>query len=170
MRRGTETDAEGMSRVHFEAVRRTASAFYSSEVIESWAHTPDDVRREQFRRAIAGGSELFVVAEAEGGVVGFGSIVPGLHELRAVYVDPRVGRCGIGGRILKELERLALTQGIPALHMDSSVNAEAFYSQNGYEVIEKGAHRLSDGTEMACVRMKKALAKAAAPSRHDCEK
>ncbi|MCO6441650.1 MAG: GNAT family N-acetyltransferase [Nitrococcus mobilis] len=86
-----------------------------------------------------------------------GSIAPRLHELRAVYVDPRVGRCGIGGRILEELERLALAHGIPALHLDSSVNAEAFYSQNGYEVVEKGVHRLSGGAEMACVRMKKSL-------------
>lgn len=53
VRRGTETDAEGMSRVHFEAVRQTAAAFYPSELIKSWTHTPDDTRQEQFRRAIA---------------------------------------------------------------------------------------------------------------------
>jgi putative acetyltransferase len=155
VRRGIETDAEGMARVHFEAVQGTARAFYPPEVIESWAQLPDQPRQEQFRRAISGGEEVFVVAEGDEGIVGFGSLAPGLQELRAVYVDPRVGRRGAGGRILAELERLAADHGIHVLHLDSSLNAEAFYARHGYEVVGRGTHRLSSGSEMACVSMRK---------------
>ena len=150
-------DSEGIARVHFEAVRGTASASYPPEVIESWGRPPDDSRRELFRATIAGGEELVVVAETDGAVVGFGSIVPALQELRAVYVDPRAGRRGVGGHIVAELERLARARRLPELHLVASLNAEAFYTRHGYEVVERGIHRQSSGTEMACVKMKKSL-------------
>ena len=143
--------------MHFEAVRRTASPFYPVEVIESWARVPDDGRYAQIRSAISGSDELCLVAERGGEVVGFGSIVPSLSELRAVYVRPDVGRCGVGGAILRDLERMALAQGLTELHMDASLNAEAFYLRHGYQVVDRGIHPMSGGGQMACVKMRKIL-------------
>src|SRR5687768_13809133 len=100
-------DAAGVGEVLFEAVRQTAAAFYPAAVIASWA-TPVDARRiEQIGSAIAGGDELCLVAEHQGKVVGFGSIVPAAGELRAVYVHPAAGRSGVGSALLQELEQLA---------------------------------------------------------------
>jgi hypothetical protein len=42
--------------------------------------------------------------------------------------------------------------------MAASINAEAFYARHGFAVVERGTHRLHSGVEMACVRMRKALA------------
>jgi ribosomal protein S18 acetylase RimI-like enzyme len=41
--------------------------------------------------------------------------------------------------------------------MDASINAEAFYRRAGYEILERGVHRLRSGREMACLKMKKTL-------------
>ena len=150
-------DAEAIIRTHFAAVHETASEFYPGEVLNSWSPEPDAARYEQIRRAIAKDDELFVVAEDASGVVGFGSIVTSLQELRAVYVHPRLGRKGVGASILQELERLAVAKQCVHLRMDASVNAEAFYSRHEYEVVSRGVHRLASGHEMACTKMKKVL-------------
>jgi putative acetyltransferase len=147
--------------VHFEAIRGTAAGFYPPEVIEGWAPPVDDGRREQFRRALASGDERFFVAEHAEAVVGFGSIVVSLHEFRSLYVHPHFGRRGIGGAILRELERLASRRGLSTLHLTATVNAEAFYARHGYCVLGRGIHRASTGAELACVRMQKNLGNAA---------
>jgi putative acetyltransferase len=158
IRAAIESDAEAVARVLFEAIRQTASASYPPAVIENWGRLPDEARYAQIRSAISGTDELCYVAEHAGEVVGFGSIVPSLSELRAVYVRPDVGRCGVGTAILGELERVATAQGLSELHMDASINAEAFYLRHGYESIEQGEHRMSNGVQMACVRMRKVMA------------
>jgi putative acetyltransferase len=157
IRPATENDAAALSRIHFEAVHRTAAPFYPAEVIDTWSHHPDEARAEQFRQAISGKAELFLVAERDGEVVGFGSIVPSAAELRAVYVHPDAGRAGIGAALLERLEQWAIEQGVSALRMDASVNAEAFYARHGYEILERSSHQLGRGPRMACVRMRKSL-------------
>jgi putative acetyltransferase len=157
IRPAVAADAASMSHVHFEAVRRTAAPFYPSEIIDSWSQVSDERRHEQFRNAIVGDDELFLVAERAGEVVGFGSIVPSSSELRAVYVHPDVGRSGVGGAILRNLEQMAKARGLSTLQMAASINAEIFYSHHGYEVVERGMHRMAGGGQMACVRMRKFL-------------
>jgi putative acetyltransferase len=158
VRPAVAADAETIIHVHFAAVHRTASTFYSPEVLDSWSRRPDEARYQQMREIIIGGDELVLVAEVASRVVAFGSIVPRLRELRAVYVHPDAGGRGIGSQVLAALERLALERGVSHLHMDASVNAEAFYQHAGYEVVERGIHRLRTGQDMACVKMFKTLA------------
>jgi putative acetyltransferase len=150
-------DAADVGEVLFEAIRQTAAASYPAEVIASWATPVDAGRIEQIRQAIAGRDELCLVAEHEAKVVGFGSIVPAAGELRAVYVHPAVGRSGVGSALLLELEQLARARGLPELHMDASINAEAFYAHHGYLVVARGVHHMSSGGQMACVKMRKPL-------------
>jgi len=157
IRPATAADAIGIIDLHFAAVHQTAAAFYPTEILDVWSRLPDEARYQRIRDAVAKGEELFLVAQDASGVVGFGSIVPSLQELRAVYVHPKVGRAGIGSRILRSLERLAIDRGVSHLQMDASVNAEAFYRRAGYESVERGVHRLGSGHEMACVKMKKCL-------------
>jgi putative acetyltransferase len=130
IREAVEADAEAVARVLFEAIHGSASQHYSSEVIASWARSPDEPRCTQIRRAIVGTDELCLVAEHAGEVV---------------------------GAILHDLERMAVARGLSELHMDASLNAEVFYLGHGYEVIGRGEHRLANGPQMACVKMRKAL-------------
>jgi putative acetyltransferase len=150
-------DAIAIIDLHFAAVHQSAGSFYPPDVLDSWSTPPDETRYDQIRRTLEKREELFVVAEDASGVIGFGSIVPLLQELRAVYVHPRAGRRGVGSAILRRLEQLALDRGVLQLQMDASINAEAFYTRAGYEILERGVHRLRSGGEMACLKMKKSL-------------
>jgi putative acetyltransferase len=156
-RRALPRDAEDIVGVHFAAVRQIAAKSYPAEVIEAWSPEPDENRYAQIRQILAAGEELFVVAEVDGKVLGFGAIVPANKELRALYVHPDVAGQGVGAAILTHLELLALEHGIERLSVDASVNAETFYQKHGYHVMNRGTHRLASGVEMDCVKMNKQL-------------
>lgn len=152
------SDAEGIVKVHFAAVHETAAVCYSEEIIRNWSGPITVQRIERMRHKIQqANGELLLVAQQGEEVVGFGSIVPERNELRAVYIHPSVGRKGVGTQIFKALEEMAISQGLNHLQTSASINAEAFYSKNGFEVIERGSFRLSSGHEMACIKMEKAL-------------
>jgi putative acetyltransferase len=156
VRRAVPADAEAMLRAHHAAVHRTAKAWYSPEILEAWGAKLED-SYDQLQAEIADAGRIVLVAEADAHVAGFGMVVPSDRELRAVYVHPDHGRRGVGTAILKELEALAIARGVERLDLVSSLNAEAFYSRHGYEVLERTVHRLRSGHEMACVKMVKNL-------------
>jgi putative acetyltransferase len=151
------TDAEGIVRAHHDAVCNTARDHYPPDVREAWAVTLTDDSCEQVRQDIADPDMVVLVAESKSRIAGFGMIVPADEELRAVYVDPAFGRQGVGTAILHRLEQAARERRVVRLNLSSSLNAEAFYANHGYDVVERAAHRLRSGLEMACVRMTKRL-------------
>ena len=157
LRSATGPDAEAIIRIHFAAVHETASPYYPPDVVSAWSKPPCEDRYERVRQSIAKGDEMFVVAERESVIVGFGSIVPREHELRSVYVHPDLGRRGVGAMILERLERMAMEQRVVTLELDGSINAEAFYRRHGYVVIEHCVRPIGGTHTMACVRMRKVL-------------
>lgn len=157
LRVAVASDAAAIVAIHFAAVHRTAAPFYAAEVLAAWSSSPDASRVERMQQVIDAGDERVLVAEGSASLVAFGSIVPRLEELRAVYVHPDAGRRGIGSRMLVALETLAVELGLTGLQLNASSNAEAFYLRCGYVMIERGVHRLQNGVSMACVRMQKRL-------------
>lgn len=95
------------------------------------------------------------MGEMGSGVLGFGIFFQKLGELRALYVHPAEGRRGIGRQILQVLETQAAERDILRIHLNASLNAEAFYRANGYTSLAPGKFRLSAGVEMDCVKMEK---------------
>jgi putative acetyltransferase len=152
-------DAAAILETHRAAILGLTDAFYSREIIEEWAAGNLSPKRvDAFARTIANGEELVVVAaDSSDRILGFGSIVPANNELRAVYVNPKHGRQGVGRAILRRLEELARSVGMTELQMAASINAEAFYAANGFVAQTRGEHTLSSGGRMACVRMRKPL-------------
>lgn len=150
-------DAEAIVRTHHAAVCGTAHDYYPPDVLEAWAVPLTDDSYQRVREEIADDAMVVVVADVNSRVTGFGMIVPGDEELRAVYVEPSFGRQGVGTAILQRLEEAACARDVARLNLSSSINAEAFYAKHGYETIERTTHRLRSGNEMACVRMTKRL-------------
>jgi putative acetyltransferase len=157
LRTATHADVDAIASVHFAAVHDAAMDFYSRDVLDAWSRQPDERRYQQLREAVASPDEFFLVAEDPSGVIGFGSVAPASHELLAVYVHPRVGRRGVGKKILAGLEELAIGKGATFLETDASINAQEFYRRAGYDTLTPDVHRLQSGLEMACVRMAKRL-------------
>lgn len=150
-------DIVGMADIHYAAVHQLAAGFYPREVLDSWSRLPDERRYQQLRTAIDSSEEILVVAKAGEELAGWGAVVPGVGDLRAVYIGPDFARRGIGSRLLSALERLAVDAGSIELKLEASINAVAFYRARGYETVGPGTHQLPDGREMACVRMKRSL-------------
>ena len=149
-------DARAFLKVHRRAVRELAANDYPPGVIDAWAPSPITAEHAEFVRLNAD-REYRLVAEADGEIVGIGSMVARSRELRACYVAPPASRQGVGSAILRELERAARDQGLSTLEADSSLTARQFYRANGYEECGSGEHVLNNGVRMASVKMRKRI-------------
>src|SRR6266436_9161361 len=71
-----------------------------------WAPLP--VTQTGIERFLANpDSEIRVVAEIDGAIVGIGALVLANCELRACYVAPEAARKGVGSALVAEIERIA---------------------------------------------------------------
>jgi putative acetyltransferase len=150
-------DAKNTAQALFNSVHGTGTQFYPKAICEAWSPPLTDKRVREFADAISSTTEVMFVAEVDGQIAGFASLVPKNSELRAVYVDPRYGRQGIGKQLLEKVEAEARARGIRKLAMDASLSAEAFYKSQGYVEISRIEHILSSGGKMRAVKMEKVL-------------
>lgn len=163
VRRAEIEDARAIRLVHTEAVRALCAGHYAPAEIEAWvAPRP----ATHYDKAIRG--KEFYVAAVGGRVVGFAVLNQDAGEVEAVYVSPRVARCGTGLSLLRALEARALAHGLTSLHLCASLNAVGFYERAGFARGELTAHRLPGGVEIACVRMTKGLAESAGGGSSRC--
>ena len=152
-----EADARGMLEVHYAAVHGAPVNYYDEDRLNEWSPTVDEERIEAFLKRSLIDEEITRVALEGELIVGFGTVVPTLNELRACYVHPRFNRQGIGRRLLAALEEEAKAAGLGWLNLNSSLNAEEFYQAAGYTSDGLGRHRLISGHSISCVRMYKFL-------------
>ncbi|CAF1624204.1 unnamed protein product [Rotaria magnacalcarata] len=158
IRLATVSDAEAITRVHYNAAHGLRPAnFYTEDILNSWAPSPSAEHRiNRFRSIIESDKEVVVVAELDNKlIIGFGAIIISDHEIRALYIDPMYEHQGVGSKILQHLEELALAQGVNILKLEASLNAETFYIRHGYRVTQYDYHPLSSGGQMKCVKMSK---------------
>jgi GNAT superfamily N-acetyltransferase len=122
-----------------------------------WAASPDPDSVRRIGRIIASRAELVLVADTQEAIIGFGSIVPELGELRAIYVRPNFGWRGVGGHILAEFLALAIRHRTSILTMDASLNAAEFHLKHDFSSMGWGEHLLQRGVRMTCIKMQKPL-------------
>jgi putative acetyltransferase len=131
---------------------RTRREAYDDEQVAAWARGLDP---EGYPIETA---DRFVVAEAQGAVVGFGELAvdPGEYlaapvdaEVRAVYVRPEVAREGVGSALLADLEAAARERGAETLGLWASLNAVPFYESQGYARVGERTHEFSGADERA---------------------
>jgi predicted N-acetyltransferase YhbS len=145
-----------MLLAHRDAVLFRAAAHYAEDTLSAWAAGATPERVERLERQIADPDLVVLVAEAGGEIVGYVMAAPYKNELRAVYVRPNpIGH--VGRALLAEVEKQALNAGTEFLACHASLNAEAFYTINGYTAEGRGQHRMRSGDLMDCVFMRKKL-------------
>ncbi|MBU6235476.1 MAG: GNAT family N-acetyltransferase [Alphaproteobacteria bacterium] len=148
-------DAEGFLRVHHAAVHETARGTYAPDILEAWSGPDLKARLAQYLERAK--EEIRIGAFDGATMAGLGVIAPQTQELRACYVHPDYGRMGVGAKIVATLEQIAKSMGVESLTLDSSINAEKFYQALGYTIIERTSHKLSDGSFMPAIKMRKIL-------------
>jgi putative acetyltransferase len=152
LRPAEPADADAICRMHVDSIRRLDGPFYSAAQIEAWA---GGKRPEQYLEPMALPGGRMLVALSAGQVAGYG-IIHG-PEIRGLYVSPDHVGMGVGRALCRAMEAWAAAQGIPALHLMSSLQAEPFYLKMGFRRIEAARYRLGNGVELEAIRMEKFL-------------
>jgi putative acetyltransferase len=152
IRRARREDGAAIYEAHAAAIRVTCRSHYADADIEAWAGRlgPESYGEDIERRDI-------LVAEEVGRVLGFGVLDAEESQVRAVYVHPQAGRCGVGARLLAVLETIARLRGVTELHLDSSLNAVAFYAAAGWRRRDDTIHTFPGGHDIPCVVMTKTV-------------
>jgi len=153
-RKAMAFDAEETLRAHHDAIYGKADPIYTVEQLAGWTVpiTPESIKKQQ--QHLADPNVITYVAEYNGVVIGFSTIIPQDNELRAVYVAPGLWR-GVGSKLLGLAEAEAQKCGLAYLVCDSSLNAETFYLKHHYETIERTTHTFRSGITIPCLKMMK---------------
>lgn len=78
-------------------------------------------------------------------------------RIRAFFVHPKWGRCGIGSALMQTCEKAALEGGFSTLALVATLPGEQLYKRFGYEVRKRYCHILSSGLKFPLVSMGKKL-------------
>lgn len=126
-------DSAGISRVVIAALRDTNSQDYSPEIIAQVERSfaPEAVselldKREVFVALL--GENITGTASLDGDVV------------RSVFVDPAYQGGGIGRSLMDVIHATAISAGVGALRVPSSITAQGFYAALGYQKIRDEFH------------------------------
>lgn len=158
VRVATPDDAAEILELHVASIRAFGPAAYDDEQVAAWAEKDGDTGRYP----IEDDGHHLVAAQTDDEIAGYGHLIAGECEVRAVYVHPDYARDGVGSAILAHLEGYALGVGIEYLQLWASLNAVAFYERRGYQpTTEATIQKEYDGREisLAVMAMEKCIGK-----------
>jgi GNAT superfamily N-acetyltransferase len=129
-----------------EALQRRAS-LHSGRWAEQLRAHPDAIELppEQIERG------LVRVAEQEGAIVGFATLLPpldGVCELDAIFVEPVLMGTGIGRSLIDDVMAIARRAGAIAVEVVANPDAWAFYERVGFSGDDEVATRFGAGRRM----------------------
>ncbi len=154
IRAGTPADANAIWRIHRRSILELGREFYTRAEVESWAHGL--VAGRYARNMTEGGEAFFVAVDHAGAVIGFCSIRD--DEIRSLYVDPTIARCGAGGALLRRAEAELLAGGHRRVWLQASRAGQPFYEAKGYQSVDEYPWMSRGGLEITVKRMEKTLA------------
>lgn len=118
-------DGDAVSSLIRETMKTSNAKDYSAGVLEPLIEYFSPAKVLQLNR-----ERRCFVAESDGQIVGTAAIEN--SELCTFFVHHDFQRKGIGTRLLKAIEKNALTAGIRRIKVESSITAAAFYEKAGY--------------------------------------
>lgn len=151
----TPEDVEIFAMIRQNAILHLAKDHYADELVKEWAGEIDEKTFSKIQKSAL--EEIRIIAAYEGYPAGLGCVIPEKEELRACYVSSYYARKGVGSAIVLALEGIAAKHNVNELHLESSLNARAFYEKNGYRVTEEIEHILDSGHSMKAYSMTKKI-------------
>lgn len=100
--------------------------------------------------------EIIFVAEKEGKVLGFASLLRYRKIINGIYIDPKFTSQEIDTKLLNALEKEAVKRNISILSVTSSLIDRDFYTARGYRTVAN-CNFWKMGVLVPCVAMKKQL-------------
>ncbi|WP_119459922.1 GNAT family N-acetyltransferase [Rhodospirillaceae bacterium SYSU D60014] len=138
------------------AISRIPDDIYAQPTKEAWWRTP----AVGFDEILAGGR--YFVAESDGRpVAGAGwspcTGLPDAAMIRAVFVHPDHGACGLGRRLVHSAEDAAVTAGFSDILVSAALTSIGFYEKLGYEAAKTVSIEVEKGVWIGCRKMWKRL-------------
>lgn len=174
IRSARPSDVPALEALQHRAVREIAGRACGAAAVEAWIrlfHTLD-------RELISDGTYLVAVAGASLagcggwsfrrrghgcteriGAAGERPLDPATEPawIRALFVDPRFARRGIGAAVLDAAERAAAGAGYWRVALDATRSGEPLYRSAGYRAVEPIEVALPGGLRLPLLRMEKPL-------------
>lgn len=107
---------------------------YSAALIE---HQGKVWNGDHVARLMAWPDRVMLVAMRGDTIVGTACLFG--DSVRKVFVDPRCQGCGIGRRLIEQIERTAIGRGVKVLQVQSTINAADFYARMGFRIVNTTA-------------------------------
>ncbi len=158
VRRATPDDAPGMMRVHLDCMNNSYPGFYSDECLEKWASS---LKLKHYTAKIESTTGWCYVAvventEHEEELVGYAHLntnhkspEPIKHgvdvQIESLYVSAFHQKCGIGRKLLEEMEDKAKKKHFTKIGILSSKFATCFYEKMGYSIESELFFNISAG-------------------------
>jgi N-acetylglutamate synthase-like GNAT family acetyltransferase len=174
LRKATERDLPDIERVMRASLETLGNAYYDARQVASamtWIARPDPqivedrtyfVIEQDGRIVACGGwsrrGKLYAGSAAEPGEGRLLDPSRDAARVRAMFVDPRYARRGLGRAILDACEEEARLAGFRSIELMATLSGEALYAASGYEVIERTEMVLEDGVVLGGAKMAKMLA------------
>ena len=127
IREAKEKDIPEITKLYDETVRAVNSKDYNEQEVEVWASSAENPGMWKSRIA----EQYFIVAEADGMVVGFSSIALDGY-LDYMYVHKDYQRKGAARKLLEEIELKAVQQNNAEIYSHVSRTAKGFFEKHGY--------------------------------------
>lgn len=119
LRTYTPDDFESVRKLFSETILTVNAADYTKEQLVVWAGLEPRL------------NGLILIAETDGAIVGFGSILSSC-VLDLLYVHKDFQRRGVATALCDELEK-----GFPSVKTYASVTAKPFFERRGYTVVKE---------------------------------
>lgn len=141
-------DSQKVLEIQANALR-ALSPSYSSNQIESLVRGQASVRFLE--------DETGIVATYQDRIVGFAALLDKTSKIAGVYVHPDFVRQGLGTRLLKAVEKIAIDKGIETLGVTASLDSVKFYKASGYRVIRRSGFYSEGRIWVTCKNLRKQL-------------
>lgn len=150
-------DLDAIAALQVRSVMALGLDTYGEDACRAWAKIGVQVRHTLLE------SGTFFVAEREGDILGVAGWTADSREQdsawsRYVFVDPAAARCGIGRRLMGQVEASSHAAGRPRMQLWASLNAVPFYETIGYRSVKPARWPVAEGIEMEHLLMEKVLA------------
>ena len=128
IRIATSEDIKIVTQLQVSAIKTLYKDNYNCQQIQALIRNKN---RNQFW------DEIIFIAEKEGKVLGFASLLRYRKVINGIYIDPNYGFKDIETQLLNVVEKEAIRRNISVLSVTSSLTDRDFYASQGYITIAK---------------------------------
>ena len=153
IRKALPEDAGQICKMHRLTIQNVNSNDYPKNQITAWSKrsTP-----KWIRKIIENPDVYYYVATENKKIIGFCDFDK--EKLRGLYIHPKWIGKGVGKKLIKKAESLAMKKGIKEFKTVSTLTAFKFYEKMGFKKVRKGKYRIGK-TLIDVYYMKKKLGK-----------